>query len=57
MQHIKDDNEIGGEPPTIDEQCPDCGGRILVWVHHSNGAGFTQSVVHIPPDEEKNTEQ
>lgn len=38
--------------PTLVEECPDCGGTILVWVHHSGGSGFTQAVKHIPPDRE-----
>ena len=38
--------------PTLREDCPDCGGEILVWVHHSGEVGMTQSVLHKPPEKE-----
>lgn len=53
MESDEPEDSLFDNEPTINTECPDCGGRVMVWIHHSQGAGFTQAVRHSPPEREK----
>lgn len=59
MGEHKIPEKLEGRPPTLEEECPDCGGTIRVWTEHyedhehvPHGVARTVMVQHIPPEEE-----